>query len=119
MTTSATPEVEPDTTPEPGPDRWVRFVGTAAQSVTHVGEWLPDEVKHVAGWLADRLLLHGLFVEADAPAAEGGQLPSGVTSVVNDGDQPEPVKATSRARKAADVPADAPTSADAPTDAAK
>jgi hypothetical protein len=48
-------------------DRWVRFDGALAQSVFHIGEWVPGDVKYVAGWLAERLLGRADFVEVDAP----------------------------------------------------
>jgi hypothetical protein len=63
------PDAPQDTTPEPGRGRWLLFGGPATQTVMHVGEWEPGQVRHVEGWLAGRLLRHPHFTEVDAPTA--------------------------------------------------
>jgi hypothetical protein len=72
---------------EPPADRWVRFEGAIVQAVTHIGEWMPGEVKHVAGWLAERLLGRADFVEAEAPE---DVTPAGAPEAAPEQDAPKP-----------------------------
>lgn len=76
--TQPDPSIAPGTDPEADAvpadlsPRWVRYVGDVEQTVDQIGGWAAGEVKQVAGWLAERLLQHGLFVEAVAPTEGAG-----------------------------------------------
>lgn len=99
------PGVDPDdpaTFPgQPAEPVWVRYTGHIETTVVEVGRWLEGEAKHVAGWLAGRLLKHPDF-EVHVPPApydNGGALPAATATVDNATDQAEPVIKPNRSRR--------------------
>jgi hypothetical protein len=91
------------------PDRWLRFDGPVAHTVDQVGHWAAGEVKHVAGWLAQRLLQHPLFAEVPAgPETEASDLPPSDEPAADATAAPEtvaPADAKPSRRRVADVKA--------------